>query len=200
MTLFTGDIVSCQLIVARSRGERADGRWGKNMKTGATSRAALNWLVAAAVLAATALPCVSQTAEHRALWAFAWGPGIKNAGEVSALVQRARLSNCNVIVAQVRKSGDAYYFPTRPNRDVRANDIAPDYDPLLELCAQAHSFDIHVYAWVVAERIASDIPGDPAHMMNRHPDWLTETISGGTYYTDEGYYSDPGHPGAAQIS
>lgn len=167
------------------------------MGTGATIRAALRWLVLAAVLLAPMLACSAETAEHRALWAFAWGPGFKNAVEVGNLVNRAQAANCNVIAAQVRKTGDAYYFPTRPNRDIRASDIAADYDPLMDLCNQAHAQDLQVYAWVVAERIASDVPADPDHMMNRHPDWLTETISGGTSF-GEGYYVDPGHPGAAQ--
>ncbi len=129
------------------------------------------------------------------------GPGFKNANEVSELVDRAKLSNCNVIAAQIRKTGDAYYFPTRPNRDIRPPEaeVALDYDPLLDLCTQAHAEGIQVHAWVVAERIASSIP-DPEsdHLMNRHPDWLTETISGGTLYSGEGYYTDPGHPRAAE--
>lgn len=168
------------------------------MRTRANFGTALRWLITAAIVASVGLPSAAQTPEHRALWAFAWGPGFKNANEVSALVERARSSNCNVIVAQMRKSGDAYYFPTRPNRDVRPADIAPDYDPLLELCTQAHALDIHVYAWVVAERIASAVPTNPDHLMNRHPDWLTKTITGGTYFPEEGYYADPGHPGAAE--
>lgn len=161
-------------------------------------RAALRWLIPVAVMLASALPCVSQTPEDRTLWVSAWGPGIKSAAEVTALVNRAKSGNFNAIAAQVRKTGDAYYFPTRPNRDVRATDIAAGYDPVLDLCTQAHAQGIRVYAWVVAQRIASVVPSNPDHLMNRHPDWLTQTISGGTLFTGEGYYADPGNPGAAE--
>lgn len=168
------------------------------MGTGATLRTALKWLMAGALTVSVVLPCAGQTSEHRALWAFAWGPGFKNSAEVANLITRAKLANCNTVVAQVRKSGDAYYFPTRPNRDVRPADIASDYDPLLDLCTQGHEQGIQIYAWVVAERIASAAPSNPEHLMNLHPDWLTESLSGGTFFTGEGYYSDPGHPGAAE--
>jgi uncharacterized lipoprotein YddW (UPF0748 family) len=168
------------------------------MGTGATIRAALIVLVIATVQAVSMPASAQQAPEHRALWAFAWGPGFKNTDEVSELVNRAKLANCNVIAPQVRKTGDAYYFPTRPNRDIRASDIADDYDPLMDLCDQAHAQGLQVYAWVVAKRIASDTPTNPDHMMNRHPDWLTKTISGGTLFTGEGYYADPGHPRAAE--
>gem|GEM_PF-661864 len=169
------------------------------MGTGAFIRTALRWLATAALLAAVALPCAAQTPEHRAMWAFAWGPGFKNSQEVSALVSRTKLSNCNVIVAQVRKEADAYYFPTRPNRDRRAPELAPGYDPLMDLCTQAHEQGIHVYAWVVVERISSpNVTDDSEHLINRHPDWLTKSISGGTLFSTEGYYTDPGHPRAAE--
>lgn len=168
------------------------------MGTRESLRAALIRLIPLALVLASAVPCVSQTAEDRTLWVSAWGPGIKNGAEVTALVNRAKSGNFNAIAAQVRKTGDAYYFPTRPNRDVRAGDIAADYDPLLDLCTQAHAQGIRVYAWVVAQRIASVAPPDPDHLMNRHPDWLTQTITGGTLFSGEGYYADPGNPGAAE--
>jgi len=162
-----------------------------------TVKAALTLRIGIVTMIAMAAPCIAQSAEHRGLWAFAWGPGFKNASEVSNVVSRAKLANCNVIVAQVRKVGDAYYFPTRPNRDIRASDITAGYDPLLELCTQAHDQGLQVYAWVAVQRVATVWPSDPGHMLNRHPDWLTKTITGGTSF-GEGYYADPGNPGAAQ--
>lgn len=160
-------------------------------------RKAVSALAVSLIMMAVSRTAWAQNPEHRALWAYAWGPGIKSPAEVSALVSRALSANCNVIAAQVRKVGDAYYTPTRPNCDVRAVDIPEGYDPLQELLDQAHSVGLKVYAWVVVNRIATIPPSDPSHIYNRHPEWLCMSNAGQTLF-DEGYFVDPGVPGAME--
>ncbi|MDI6827336.1 MAG: family 10 glycosylhydrolase [Armatimonadota bacterium] len=158
---------------------------------------ALFALAVSLITQAASRTALAQNPEHRALWAYAWGPGIKSPTEVSALVARALSANCNVIAAQVRKVGDAYYTPTRPNCDIRAVDIPEGYDPLQELLNQAHGVGLKVYAWVVVNRIATIPPSDPCHIYNRHPNWLCMSNAGQTSF-DEGYFVDPGVPDAAE--
>jgi len=154
-------------------------------------------LAASLLLVAAGRQVSSDSPEHRALWAYAWGNGFKTPDEVAGLVGRAKSANCNVVVVEVRKTGDAYYIPFRPNNDVRASDIAEGFDPLQEVINQAHAEGIQVYAWVVVYRVATSVPADPDHIYNRHSEWLCMANNGSTSF-GEGYYVDPGVPGAAE--
>ncbi len=141
----------------------------------------------------TAIPT---TQELRGLWVMAWAPGFKNPGEVAALVAAARDHHYNALFPEVRKRGDCYYFPTPPNLEPRADDIAADFDPLQELINQAHPYGIEVHAWIVAYNVEDDsISPDPAHVVNSHPELLMKTSKGETRIA-ESYYLDPGNPQA----
>ncbi|GAB4325989.1 MAG: hypothetical protein Kow0059_22240 [Candidatus Sumerlaeia bacterium] len=134
--------------------------------------------------------------EFRAIWVTGWGKGFKTAGEVAELVSVVHEHNFNAILAEVRTRGNCYYFPTPPNLEPRADDIAPDFDPLAELIARAHPLGIEVHAWIVVYNVAfADAALDPAHVVNVHPEYLTKNSSGQTVIGGS-YYLDPGHPGA----
>jgi len=139
--------------------------------------------------------CWAQNPEWRALWIDAWGVGYRTPAEVTQLVNDAKNHNYNAVVIQVRKRGDCYYFPTYPNTEPRATDIAPDFDPLQDTITKAHALGIEVHAWICTYLVASSAPSNPNHVMNVHPEYLTETNTG-QQNLQEGYYIDPGHPGS----
>lgn len=137
------------------------------------------------------------THEWRSFWVDAWHVGIKNATEVTTMVNTAITYNYNALVPQIRRRGDAYYFPTYPNTEPRATDIASDYDALQETINQAHAQGLEVHAWIPTFLIWSSTtpPSSPDHVYNAHPEYLMKNSSGQTYIS-EGYYLDPGNPDA----
>jgi len=110
------------------------------------------------------------------------------------MINRAKTYNYNMILPEVRLRGNCYYFPTYPNTEPRATDIAGDYDPLQDMIDQAHAEGIEVHAWIVLQLVANSIPSDPAHVVNAHPEYLTEDSSGSNEVPD--YDLDTGHPDA----
>jgi uncharacterized lipoprotein YddW (UPF0748 family) len=134
--------------------------------------------------------------EWRAFWADAWHTGFFNASEVTDMVNTAKNNNYNAIVIQVRRRGDAFYFPTSPNIEPRNSSIAGDFDPLQETITQAHAVGLEVHVWMTTFPIASSTPSsDPNHVYNLHPEYLMANDAGETNFP-EGYYLDPGNPGS----
>lgn len=144
----------------------------------------------------TAVPTIE---EFRGAWVTAWGDGFKTPSQVENLVENLRTHHYNAILMQARKRGDAYYFPTAPNLEPRAGDIASDFDPLQELIDQAHLHGIEVHAWIVVNNISMEDNEsyDPNHVVHTHPELLTKNNDGETLIA-EGYYLDPGNPAANQ--
>jgi uncharacterized lipoprotein YddW (UPF0748 family) len=156
-------------------------------------------LAASGLLPALAMNAPAQ--EFRALWVDAFNPGFRSASEVSQLVADARTGNCNAVVVEVRKRGDAYY---NSHYEPKATNVWPQsYDPLADLCAKAHNTNngprVEVHAWIVTYPIwnNSDTNAAPTnHPVRLHLDWLSET-EGGTQFSGN-YVFDPGHPGVQQ--
>ena len=129
-----------------------------------------------AIFAALVLACPPLGAqEFRALWADTFHAGLRNAAEVTTMVNAARAGNCNALVVEVRKRGDAYY---RNGLEPVATDVAAGFDPLADLVQKAHggSPRIEVHAWLVTYNIWNNQttpPSQPTHPYNLHPDWLT---------------------------
>ncbi len=138
----------------------------------------------------------------RGMWADAFGPGFKNKAEVKQLVEDCRKFHFNAVFVQMRKRGDAYYFPKSPNTDVRATDIDPDYDALAEIIKACHNAEprIEVHCWAVAYFVwAFDKPPVQSdHVFNKRPDLLTKDFIGQTVVAN-GNYLDPGHPEVSQL-
>ncbi|MEP7200501.1 MAG: family 10 glycosylhydrolase, partial [Chloroflexota bacterium] len=133
--------------------------------------------------------------------------GFKSPPEVDQLVRDMQTAHANVVFAQVRKRGDAYFNQTI---EPRADDLRalPDFDPLAYLIARAHAANppIEVHAWLNALSIANanELPTDPSHIFAQHgPDasgdalWLASNANG-RFIADNLYFLDPGHPAAAQ--
>ena len=166
------------------------------------------WLcVCTCLVAGPPVRVLAQQSEFRAFWVDAYHPGFKSAGEVSTLIQHVRSANCNAVIVEVRKRGDAYYTPdtTYADFEPQATDTAPaNFDSLAELIGQAHDTTggkrrIEVHAWLVTWPIwgsNTSVPASPQHPFNRHPEWLTRNDAGATWNGSQ-YCFDPGHPGAA---
>jgi len=144
-------------------------------------------------------PAVSAQ-EMRGLWADAFHNGMKNASQVTQLVDAARAANMNAIFVQVRKRGDAYYNSTL---EPKAADVSPQsFDPLADLIQKANTGGprIEVHAWIVTYNIwnsQSTAPPQPTHPYNLHPDWLSRNHLGATW-ANGNYQLDQGHPAVQQ--
>ncbi len=157
----------------------------------------LSWLASAFWLAPQHAWCAA--GELRGWWVDAFHPGFKTPAEVRQLVADARRGHFNALFVQVRKRGDAYY---RSVLEPAASDIAPGYDPLADLLAQAHSGNprLEVHAWVVVYPVWNDPlqpPNNTNHVARAHPDWLTQSFAGETW-DGPMQMLDPAHPGVQQ--
>lgn len=146
-----------------------------------------------------------QADEFRAFWVDAFHPGFKSGAEVTTLISNIRNANCNAVVVELRKRGDAYYTPNTSYADYEphATDTSPaNFDALADLISKAHDTNggnarIEVHVWLVTWPIwgSTTPPSDPQHPFNRHPEWLTQDNTGATW-NGQSYCLDPGHPGA----
>jgi len=143
-----------------------------------------------------------QSNEFRGMWVDAWGTGFLNASQTTQLIADARTYNFNAIVVQMRRRGDAFYNKLAPGNDPKTTAIASNYDALQDLITKAHDTSggqqrIEVHCWVTTHVIWSGttLPSNPAHVVNLHPEYLTQDSSG-VQFLAEGRYLDPGHPGA----
>lgn len=144
---------------------------------------------------------------YQALWVDAFHDGFKTPEQVDRLISDAQRANVNALFVQVRRRGDAYYARGHePMADDPA--LAPGFDPLEYVIARAHAATprMEVHAWVSVLAIwnrQNAAPPNPGHIFNRHgmsaegeDNWLM-LRDDGAMWTGEGYYLDPGHPGAA---
>jgi uncharacterized lipoprotein YddW (UPF0748 family) len=151
---------------------------------------------------------VARAQEFRALWADTFHAGMRNSSEVTALVNAARAGNCNAVVVEVRKRGDAYY---RNGLEPVATDVAAGFDPLADLVAKAHNTSggkarIEVHAWMVTYNIwgsQNTAPSQPTHPFNLHPEWLSEKYRANAAdpvvrWDGAAYPLDQGHPAVQQ--
>jgi uncharacterized lipoprotein YddW (UPF0748 family) len=155
-------------------------------------------------------------AQYRAFFVDTYNTPLNNGTDVAAVITHAQAANANVLLAQVRRRGDAWYLDTsEPTPD--GVSFADGFDPLRELLTQAHAAGIQVHAWVVLGAIWSQLtlPASPQHVFAQHgftgaglvpgrANWLTRTLqpdgaltsaSGYRFGTD--FWLDFGHPDAA---
>jgi uncharacterized lipoprotein YddW (UPF0748 family) len=163
-------------------------------------RALLLGLALVAVLATRASDSAAVRQEYRALWVDTFNTTLNNHADILRVVTSARAARMNVLLAQVRRRGDAWYLDTsEPPPDFVP--IEPGFDPLADLIATAHTFGLEVHAFVIAGAIWNEDPAlpptastgpprDPRHVFNRHggyrdcdrtisqgPEmWLTRTL------------------------
>ena len=124
-----------------------------------------------------ALAADPPAAQYRAFWVDTFNTNLSDHGDVLAVVNNARAARANAIFAQVRRRGDSWYLNSRegPAEIVApAKPLAPDFDPLADLIAEAHAAGIEVHAFVIAGAIWNRHPtvlappAWPDHPFNRH--------------------------------
>jgi uncharacterized lipoprotein YddW (UPF0748 family) len=153
-------------------------------------------LLLVSIAAADDDPAVRLAApEYRCAWADTWHEGILSASQVTSLVHTLDDANYNVVIAEVRKCGDAYYDSAY---EPRATNIAdpPPFDPLADVLTKAHAARLEVHAWIVTYRIwnRSWPAPPPSHIWSQHPDWAMTNAAGSNL--DGDYYNlDPAIPG-----
>ena len=130
--------------------------------------AACAWLAAAPV----ATSAIQPTGEVRGLWVGR--ASLTSRASITAMVGEARAMGVNTLFVQVRGRGEAFY---RSRLEPRASELsaAPaDFDPLEAVLAEARAAGLRVHAWINVNLVAgaSWMPGSPAHVGRRHPDWL----------------------------
>ena len=135
--------------------------------------------------------------EYRAIWADTWHNGFLSDAETTNLVNTLAGANYNCLIAEVRKSGDAYYNSAY---EPWATNISPGggaYDPLADLITKCHAQNIQLHAWFVAYRIWRTNWGAPPanHVWTLHPEWAMKDTGGGIVEGTYNYLLDPGVPG-----
>lgn len=140
---------------------------------------------------------------RKALWVVR--DRITNAHAIDELLADATSRGIFDLVVQVRGRGDAYY---RSELEPQALALAgTDLDPLAHLIHFGAAVGVRIHAWGNVFFVWSDkdggLPGSPAHIVNRHTEWLLRP--GGVKYLDpvggtdwEGIYVDPTNPAARE--
>jgi uncharacterized lipoprotein YddW (UPF0748 family) len=131
--------------------------------------------VVAAARLAVAAPTEAREAarpEVRALWVVR--TSITSPEAIEKVVVDARRSGINTLIVQVRGRGDAYY---RSRWEPRSNALAEQpgsFDPLGEMLRRAHGAGLQVHAWLNTHLLGNldELPAQPEHVCNRHPEWL----------------------------
>jgi uncharacterized lipoprotein YddW (UPF0748 family) len=138
----------------------------------------------------------AQPPEFRAFWVDAFHPGFTNSAQVTQLIADTRAANCNALVVEVRRRGDAYY---NSKYEPKAAGIDTNFDPLADLIAKGHDTSkgprLEIHAWMTVYPVWRGADGSPPpdHPMRLHPDWLSRQV-GGEDYDEHNYNFDPGHP------
>lgn len=124
-------------------------------------------------LLALAGHALGQPVQHRGIWMHA--TSAKTAEEADEVLDRIESARLNAIYCLVFYwGGHAYY-----NSDIvaRAEDIAPDFDPLRYLAQGAHERGIEFHAWFVNGENGSPKPGT---VFAEHPEWMIAARNGQT--------------------
>src|SRR6266542_3007972 len=140
---------------------------------------------------------------RKALWVVR--DRITTAKAIDDLLADATTRGIFDVVVQIRGRGDAYY---RSDLEPQALALAgSELDPLDHLVRFGAAVGVRIHAWGNVFFVWSDpqgvLPSSPAHLVNRHPEWLLRP--GGVKYLDpvggtdwEGIYIDPRSPAARE--
>lgn len=108
----------------------------------------------------------------RGLWVVR--SSLSSPARVDELVRMAVDGGYNTLMVQVRGRGDAYYHSTVDPRADELRGQPQTFDPLERVLSRAHAVGLKVHGWFNVNLVsnASGLPTDPAHVVNRHPEWL----------------------------
>lgn len=110
--------------------------------------------------------------EVRALWVVR--TTLTSPEKIRELVERAHKNGFNTLIVQVRGRGDAFYRSRWEPRSPTLKDQPPSFDPLATTIKEAKRRGLKVHAWLNTSLLANldDLPTEPTHVYNAHPDWL----------------------------
>lgn len=137
-------------------------------------------------------------AEFRGAWVDTWNNGALTVAQIQKTLLDLKQYGFNAVLVQVRRRGDAFYFPHSPNTEPRVTCIPANLDVLQTMITEAKPLGIEVHAWMPTFLVSTSTkPSSKAHVVNAHPEYLTQNRAG-QQCLGEGYFLDPGHPGALQ--
>lgn len=115
--------------------------------------------------------------------------------KMDTLVNRIRLGNFNTICFGVRSIADAYY---NSSYEPWAAGIPEGFDPLAYLVEKAHDTSegkayIQVHPLVLVYRVLTTDTPPPGHVLDLHPEWISENYNGDKFIVDR-MYMDQGIP------
>src|ERR1044071_8288195 len=110
--------------------------------------------------------------EVRALWVVR--TTLTSPDKIQKLVNAAADNGFNTLIVQIRGRGDAYYNSRVEPRASELKDQPLSFDPLALTLAEAHKRGLKVHGWINTNLLANldALPTDPAHVYNKHPEWL----------------------------
>jgi uncharacterized lipoprotein YddW (UPF0748 family) len=110
--------------------------------------------------------------EVRALWVVR--TTLTSPEKIRQLVTSVADNGFNTLIVQIRGRGDAYYKSKVEPRAIELKDQPPSFDPLAVTLEEAHKRGLKVHGWLNTSLLANldALPADPAHVYNRHPEWL----------------------------
>ena len=110
--------------------------------------------------------------EVRALWVVR--TTLTSPEKIQQLVNAAADNGFNTLIVQIRGRGDAYYKSRVEPRASELKDQPRSFDPLALTLAEAHKRGLKVHGWINTNLLANldALPTDPAHVYNKHPEWL----------------------------
>jgi len=144
--------------------------------------------------------------EVRALWVVR--DALTSPQRIDELVDFCLRARFQMIFAQVRGRGDAYY---RSRLEPAGKDLEyplSDFDPLEYLLIRAHAAGLSVHAWINVYYVWSDPSSNPpaGHVLSLHPDWLvadpegrrvdSREVNAWGHLGVEGYFLSPSNPEA----
>jgi uncharacterized lipoprotein YddW (UPF0748 family) len=142
----------------------------------------------------THLPVVTnQQREARALWIsrFDWGSPPSQRSRLEYLINRAADSGFNIILFQVRATGDAFYRSGLEPWSYRLTSASPatlgtdpGWDPLGVAIATAHSRGLQLHAYVNLYSTWECGRGQPPHTTPEHPYWALASYQASPPYYD----------------
>jgi uncharacterized lipoprotein YddW (UPF0748 family) len=114
----------------------------------------------------------SSHGEVRALWVVR--TTLTSPEKIHQLVNAAADNGFNTLIVQIRGRGDAYFYSKVEARACELKDQPESFDPLALTLTEAHKRGLKVHGWINTNLLANldALPTDPAHVYNKHPEWL----------------------------
>lgn len=135
----------------------------------------------------TAAVKTPRASEH-AMWVTRWD--YKSAADCRAIAENCKSIGIDTILFQVRGNATAFYRSSFEPWAEQFGFKDPGFDPLATMIEEAHARGLRLVAWVnvVPAWYGPVAPTDPAHVYNKHPEWLWYDQKGKRQAFSEKFY------------